>query len=429
MPLPIASTASIFGSDAPHETAAHAPRDTNLVRSIKILTLLFAALIIGSAALLAYSVSEGIKPVDRTQLVDLYTGKLPPLPRAGLPGAVEPDEELLPVNAQTAQEINASRPFSTAKVQLAAPFAYSLMGDDEERAVACLATAALYEAGGSSSDQSAVIQVILNRVRHPAFPSTACGVVFQGSERRTGCQFSFTCDGSMLRWRPAPSAWRGAAALARSMLRGHVDGRVGLATHYHTDWVVPYWSASLEKVTSVRTHLFFRWSGFWGTSAAFRQRPAQREPVIAALGGLFPAHGILAVNDGTVADASGETFTDAGETMAQTEATTPAIITEELPIRRLALSPNTGAARWAVNALAMCNDVPVCRVVGWSEPASEPASIDRASLMQSPPDLIFVKISRNRQQQAFWDCRKWGRVSGSQCLGSESEVGRLLYAD
>ncbi|PCJ46186.1 MAG: DNA gyrase subunit A, partial [Gammaproteobacteria bacterium] len=40
-------------------------------------------------------------------------------------------------------------------------------------------------------------EVVLNRVGHKAFPNTVCSVVFQGAERVTGCQFSFTCDGSM----------------------------------------------------------------------------------------------------------------------------------------------------------------------------------------------------------------------------------------
>jgi spore germination cell wall hydrolase CwlJ-like protein len=51
----------------------------------------------------------------------------------------------------------------------------------------------------------AVAQVVLNRVRHPAFPNSVCGVVYQGSNQRV-CQFSFTCDGSLNR-KPSAAAW------------------------------------------------------------------------------------------------------------------------------------------------------------------------------------------------------------------------------
>ena len=97
--------------------------------------------------------------------------------------------------------------------------------------------------------QAAVAQVVLNRLRHPLFPKTVCGVVFQGSQKTTGCQFTFTCDGAMLRYTPAAAGWSRARDIARLALNGSVYAPVGHATHYHTDWVVPYWSASLEKIT------------------------------------------------------------------------------------------------------------------------------------------------------------------------------------
>jgi spore germination cell wall hydrolase CwlJ-like protein len=125
-----------------------------------------------------------------------------------------------------------------------------------EQAAECLATAALYEAGDDARGQRAVIQVILNRVRAPGFPKTVCGVVYQGSARVTGCQFSFTCDGSFAR-RPVHLGWAGARRAARRALAGYVFADVGRATHYHTDWMVPYWRDSLIKVARVRSHLFY----------------------------------------------------------------------------------------------------------------------------------------------------------------------------
>ena len=78
--------------------------------------------------------------------------------------------------------------------------------------------------------------------------------------------------------------------VATAALNGVVDKRVGHATHYHTDWVVPYWSASLEKITAVDTHLFFRWAGWWGTPPAFNRAYTGVEPNVPQLARLSPAH-------------------------------------------------------------------------------------------------------------------------------------------
>ena len=129
--------------------------------------------------------------------------------------------------------------------------------DDATRAAACLTAAVYYEARSEPLDgQRAVAQVVLNRVRDRAFPHSVCGVVFQGSQRRTGCQFSFTCDGSFTR-RPVHLGWGAARRAARRALAGHVFADVGRATHYHTDWMVPYWRDTLVKVGRVRSHLFY----------------------------------------------------------------------------------------------------------------------------------------------------------------------------
>ncbi|MFD2579577.1 cell wall hydrolase [Novosphingobium colocasiae] len=160
---------------------------------------------------------------------------------------------------------------------------------DYARALDCLASAVWYEAGDDRGGQQAVAQVVLNRLRHPAYPHTVCGVVYQGAQRSTGCQFTFTCDGALAR-RPSVAGWQRARETARAFLAGTTDPRVGMATHYHTDWVHPYWSASLDKIAKVGTHLFFRWHGGWGRRAAFASGYAggeQREPRLAMLS---PAH-------------------------------------------------------------------------------------------------------------------------------------------
>ena len=165
-----------------------------------------------------------------------------------------------------------------ATIRAAAPFVLGGSQVNKARALQCLTTAIYYEAASEPDDgQAAVAQVILNRVRHPTFPATVCGVVYQGSERR-GCQFSFACDGAMARV-PMRAAWDRARRAAARALAGHVFTPVGLATHYHTYAVTPSWNRSLVMTGVFGAHFFHRWKGYWGTPAAFRQPYLGDEPV------------------------------------------------------------------------------------------------------------------------------------------------------
>lgn len=162
-------------------------------------------------------------------------------------------------------------------VRPARPFLLTGSAGDRARALQCLTTAIYYEAATEPDDgQAAVAQVILNRVRHPAFPPSVCGTVFQGSEH-AGCQFSFACDGSIARI-PARAAWERARRAAALALAGRVFTGVGLATHYHTYAVRPSWQKSLVMTGTYGAHFFHRWKGYWGTAAAFRQRYSGHEP-------------------------------------------------------------------------------------------------------------------------------------------------------
>ena len=173
--------------------------------------------------------------------------------------------------------INAGIPFSADQNIPAKPFSFRGDKSSREHAIECLSMAVYYEAANQDdAGQEAVAQVVLNRVRHPAFPASICGVVFQGYERRTGCQFTFTCDGSLFR-RPDPQLWYRAQRVAESALDGSVFQPVGLATHYHADYVVPYWASSLEKNAQVGAHIFYRWPNEWGKPGAFTRRYAGNE--------------------------------------------------------------------------------------------------------------------------------------------------------
>ena len=155
---------------------------------------------------------------------------------------------------------------------------------DLQRSLQCLAEAVYYEARSESEDgQRAVAQVVLNRVRHPAYPASVCGVVYQGPLRAGGgCQFTFTCDGALGR-PPAGPDWARARRIAAEALSGGVYAPVGHATHYHTHQVLPVWAYRLAKVAVIGSHNFYRMTGAGGSAAAFRQPYAGREPSPAAV--------------------------------------------------------------------------------------------------------------------------------------------------
>jgi hypothetical protein len=151
----------------------------------------------------------------------------------------------------------------------ARPFFSAGVGLTHARAQECLAQAVWYEAASESeAGQRAVAQVVLNRVAHPSWPNSVCGVVYQGSARRTGCQFTFTCDGSLTR-RPAGASWAQAQRIAAEALTGKVYAPVGHATHYHTLWVNPYWAGTLDHIGTIGAHRFYRLRGGAGEKNAF----------------------------------------------------------------------------------------------------------------------------------------------------------------
>lgn len=185
------------------------------------------------------------------------------------------DTEVMPLAPEEASAINARRPLDIAKPIPAAALRIakeSASGTGYAAALRCLTQAVYYEAANEPDEgQRGVAQVVLNRVRHPAFPNTVCGVVFQGSERVTGCQFSFTCDGSLART-PSVAGWARAERVARDALGGRVAAAVGNATHYHANYVVPYWAPTLDKAATIGAHIFYLMRGFLGSPRAFRDR-------------------------------------------------------------------------------------------------------------------------------------------------------------
>ncbi|MEQ8406431.1 MAG: cell wall hydrolase [Oceanicaulis sp.] len=160
---------------------------------------------------------------------------------------VEPDERF---GARiTARALDDLRSFDTSHLDAARAAA---------RERRCLAEAIFYEARSERfAGQAAVAEVVLNRVRHRAYPDSVCGVVYQGSERTTGCQFTFTCDGSLER-EPYGRTWTKAQLVAEHALMGFAQPVTRRATHYHTTEVNPIWNQSLVRTRRIGAHIFYR---------------------------------------------------------------------------------------------------------------------------------------------------------------------------
>jgi len=229
---------------------------------------------------------------------------IPPAQAAALVAATSGERatQVQAVGAK-AELINASMPFSRAPVQAARAFVLPAGENlDQRRALLCLTQAVYYEAGYEPMDgRRAVAQVILNRMRHPAFPKSVCGVVYQRNSTPV-CQFSFVCDGALNR-RPEARAWKVAEDIARAALAGYVENSVGAATHYHADYVAPRWAPLLTKISKLGAHIFYRWPGAWGQVGAFNGRyigeprdPASMRPLIlakATIGEINAADGMV----------------------------------------------------------------------------------------------------------------------------------------
>ncbi|KTE19627.1 hypothetical protein ATE67_13310 [Sphingopyxis sp. H050] len=338
-----------------------------------------------------------------------------------------PDPEPLlfsDLDPQTARQINDAIPFSAGANPAARPFVFAGSETTREKAIDCMGAAMWYEAGNDDIGQRAVGQVVLNRVRHPAFPSSVCGVVFQGSERATGCQFTFTCDGA-LKHVPSEMAWAETRSRARAALAGFVYAPVGLATHYHTDWVHPVWSAKLEKLARVHTHLFFRWTGKWGQPAAMVQVYAAAEAPITKLARLSLAHRAALGEDQIRMAESGDAAADAGLPSPGIDAMltsmqVPVAAPQSLEgVHFIDARAEGNGGTLAMRALGVCGAQKFCKVVGWREGSGRGGALPASNAEREAVAFLYIRDRRTGVDRAFWDCAHFERQNAAQCLGTD----------
>ena len=339
-----------------------------------------------------------------------------PLPAVpDLPATGEDTVILSQLAADDAQARNAAVGFAAAGPGKATPFSFRGSSADRARARDCLALAGMAEAGGGDGDQRAVMQVILNRVRHPAFAKTVCGVVFEGSQRPTGCQFSFTCDGSLAR-RYSDAAWRASRARADEMLAGAIDATVGNATHFHANYVYPWWSDKLDKVAQVGPHIFFRWRGFWGTRNALSARYGGGEPDPLRL--QETALTVATANPLPTLMQGGEAVRSITTEMVN-QTTEGGDATPSSPgagIHFVLVSPSDAPAALVDKARSLCGSEGYCRVQGWSDANNIPAKLPLTEEARRSVRFSFVSASANAAEAIFFDCRTFPAPDVGTCL-------------
>ncbi len=339
------------------------------------------------------------------------TDKLPPVEVAAEQTAAL---DVMEIDEESAALINGERPFD-GKPEMPAAFRFNASADDRTRAADCLAAAAFYEAGSDREGQRAVAQVVLNRVRHPAYPKTVCEVVFEGAERKTGCQFTFTCDGA-LRRRPSAAQWLAAKKVAEEALDGGIDKAVGTATHYHAEYVVPYWSPNLQKIARVGPHIFYRWPGGFGSRRVFRDQGQREEPRIAKLAWLGNHDDASATGDALSAD--DQSFAGMIATLPQGSAG-QAIKGQDDQRIVMGLDMKQPSGRWAMAALDRCEGQADCQVIGY--PAGRTP--------EGRPAFLYTRDGNSGLDRALWDCRSIKRPSDDQCLPEDDAALRHMMRD
>lgn len=347
---------------------------------------------------------------------------------AELPAGADADNTIVSTLDPTdARARNAAVPLAAGGPGAAPAFRFGGSVLDRERARKCLALAAMAEAGAGDADQRAVMQVILNRARHPAFASTVCGVVFQGSERPTGCQFTFTCDGSLGRGY-SQSLWNAAYRRADEALGGYVHAPVGNATHYHADYVYPWWSPKLDKIAVVGPHVFLRWRGDFGSTGVWRRRYTGGEPDPFALSERAqeverPQELLEGIPLVTERGAPLRTITPTGRRRPGGEADRGAPEPEEAPaeeplpsVHFEVVSPADPPQALVDRARRLCPGKAYCQVYGWDNPAAVPERLPLSSAARGALRFSFLAARNSNSEAIYFDCRMFASPGVGSCL-------------
>ena len=96
----------------------------------------------------------------------------------------------------------------------------------------------------------AVTWVVLNRTKHPSYPSTPCAVIAQPK------QFSWW-NGKTPQIKEK-DAYTQAERVVEGVLSGKLKDNTNSSTHFHSTRIKPVWANRLSYTTTIGSHCFYK---------------------------------------------------------------------------------------------------------------------------------------------------------------------------
>ena len=125
-------------------------------------------------------------------------------------------------------------------------------------AATCLALNIFFEGRGEDlMGKVAIAEVTINRVESPKHPDNICAGVWDKK------QFSWTHDGkhddpTRFKAKVDRIAWKDSQLIAQMVIDNEISLDVKGATHYHADYVEPYWAKHHTMLFKLGTHIFYK---------------------------------------------------------------------------------------------------------------------------------------------------------------------------
>ena len=117
--------------------------------------------------------------------------------------------------------------------------------------IECLVKNAYFESRNQGvKGMQAVTWVVLNRTKHPAYPSTPCAVIAQPKQ--------FSWYGNKPIQVKEKDAYTQAERVVEGVLSGKLKDNTNSSTHFHSARIKPKWSSRLSYTTTIGSHCFYK---------------------------------------------------------------------------------------------------------------------------------------------------------------------------
>lgn len=118
--------------------------------------------------------------------------------------------------------------------------------------IECLVLNAYFESRGQGvKGMQAVTWVVLNRTKHPSYPSTPCAVIY------APFQFEWTRNGKTPQVKEK-DAYTQAERVVEDVLSGKLKDNTNSSTHFHSARIKPKWASRLSYTTTIGSHCFYK---------------------------------------------------------------------------------------------------------------------------------------------------------------------------